>query len=104
MVFPFVREYDTAPEQESPDSQKKQTEETEKQRQAWLDADRNRRKERQGCGSGEEAAEEELYTPPTIMLASDLHYMSRATHNGKKTGGYHGKDRKETGDRAGAAL
>lgn len=30
----------------------------------------------------EEAAPEEAYVPPTIMMASDLHYMSSSTHDG----------------------
>lgn len=53
--------------------------EREKQRQAWLDARR-----RDAMKQTEEEAkepEEEVYTPPTIMLASDLHYMSSTTHD-----------------------
>ena len=63
-----------------------EAEERERQRQAWLDAERNRRQERAAGETktvGEEPAEpeEEPYVPPTIMLASDLHYMSSTTHD-----------------------
>lgn len=35
----------------------------------------------QTCAGGE-AQEEEPYVPPQIMIASDLHFMSRSTHDG----------------------
>ena len=68
-----------------------EAEERERQRQAWLDAEKNRRSGRQRRRVGETAAaegpaepEEEPYVPPTIMLASDLHFMSKTTHDGGK--------------------
>lgn len=61
--------------------------EKERQRQAWLDAQRRQWEQQQaaakhaGEAEQETAPEEEPYTPPTIMIASDLHYMSRTTHD-----------------------
>lgn len=80
-----------------------EAEERERQRQAWLDAERNRRIRQQRRCAGETNAaegpaepEEEPYVPPTIMLASDLHFMSKTTHDGgsafwKMTSGDDGK-------------
>ncbi len=75
------------PDGESQPGQR-EAEEREKQRQAWLDAERNRRAGQQRSCAGETKAaegpaapEEEPYSPPTIMLASDLHFMSSTTHD-----------------------
>lgn len=42
----------------------------------WKQRDRD-----QGLTQPEEAGVEEPYVPPTIMMASDLHYMSASTHD-----------------------
>ena len=57
----------------------------EKERQKWLaEYRRQRRRHRKPSGKGEETEEEKPYEPPTLMLASDLHYMSSTTHDDGK--------------------
>lgn len=55
------------------------------ERQEWLDAYHKWRLENQKRYGQEESSmvqdEEEIYVPPTLMLASDLHYMSSTTHD-----------------------
>jgi len=65
---------------------RKERERAEAERQAWLDAYHKWRLEnqkQQGQGEETEQAEEkeEPYVPPTLMLTSDLHYMSSTTHD-----------------------
>ena len=43
-----------------------------------------RRRQSHGQSQTQEILEPEPYRPPTLMLASDLHYMSRGTHDGGK--------------------
>lgn len=57
----------------------------EKERQKWLaEYRRQRRRHRKPSGEGAETEEEKPYEPPTLMLASDLHYMSSTTHDDGK--------------------
>ena len=57
----------------------------EKERQKWLaEYRRQRHRHRKPSGEGEETEEEKPYEPPTLMLASDLHYMSSTTHDDGK--------------------
>ena len=57
----------------------------EKERQKWLaEYRRQRRRRRKPSGEGAETEEEKPYEPPTLMLASDLHYMSSTTHDDGK--------------------
>lgn len=57
----------------------------EKERQKWLaEYRRQRRRHRKPSGEGTETEEEKPYEPPTLMLASDLHYMSSTTHDDGK--------------------
>lgn len=57
----------------------------EKERQKWLaEYRRQRSRHRKPSGEGEETEEEKPYEPPTLMLASDLHYMSSTTHDDGK--------------------
>ena len=57
----------------------------EKERQKWLAKyRRQRRRHRKPSGEGAETEEEKPYEPPTLMLASDLHYMSSTTHDDGK--------------------
>lgn len=58
----------------------------EKERQKWWLAEyrRQRRRHRKPSGEGAETEEEKPYEPPTLMLASDLHYMSSTTHDDGK--------------------
>lgn len=57
----------------------------EKERQKWLaEYRRQRRRRRKPSGEGTETEEEKPYEPPTLMLASDLHYMSSTTHDDGK--------------------
>ena len=57
----------------------------EKERQKWLaEYRRQRRRHRKPSGEGAETGEEKPYEPPTLMLASDLHYMSSTTHDDGK--------------------
>ena len=57
----------------------------EKERQKWLaEYRRQRRRHRKLSGEGAETEEEKPYEPPTLMLASDLHYMSSTTHDDGK--------------------
>ena len=57
----------------------------EKERQKWLaEYRRQRRRHRKPYGEGAETEEEKPYEPPTLMLASDLHYMSSTTHDDGK--------------------
>lgn len=56
-----------------------------KERQKWLaEYRRQRRRHRKPSGEGAETEEEKPYEPPTLMLASDLHYMSSTTHDDGK--------------------
>ena len=57
----------------------------EKERQKWLAEYRRQwRRHRKPSGEGAETEEEKPYEPPTLMLASDLHYMSSTTHDDGK--------------------
>lgn len=57
----------------------------EEERQKWLaEYRRQRRRHRKPSGEGAETEEEKPYEPPTLMLASDLHYMSSTTHDDGK--------------------
>ncbi|RHV62674.1 metallophosphoesterase [Clostridium sp. OM02-18AC] len=57
----------------------------EKERQKWLaEYRRQRRRHRKPSGERAETEEEKPYEPPTLMLASDLHYMSSTTHDDGK--------------------
>ena len=81
-------------EQEREDDGQKSEEERqarlEQERQEWLVEYRRQQRQRrraQGAGNTEEQAETETekpYEPPTLMLASDLHFMSSSTHDDGK--------------------
>lgn len=57
-------------------------EKAEKEREAWLEAYRKWRwNNRRPQAAEAESEPEEPYAPPNLMIASDLHYMSRETHD-----------------------
>lgn len=76
---------------EAEESEEERLARLERERQEWL-AEYRRQRQRQhrqtyGAGKTAEEAETETekpYEPPTLMLASDLHYMSSTTHDDGK--------------------
>lgn len=73
---------------ESEDSGEERLARLEEERQEWLaEYRRQQRRHRRAHGSGkteEETEAEKPYEPPTLMLASDLHFMSNTTHDDGK--------------------
>ncbi|MCD8169884.1 MAG: metallophosphoesterase [Clostridiales bacterium] len=76
----------TASDAQSQEQDALTPEEKERQRQEWIEEYKKQRK-KQLMGEKREAmaetteTENEPYVPPTIMLASDLHYISAVTHD-----------------------
>lgn len=83
---------ESKPEETQEDQEKDQESEEERQarleeeRQAWLEQYRKKQKKHKKDKPKEEepVEEEKPYEPPTLMLVSDLHYMSRTTHDDGK--------------------
>ena len=75
---------------ESEESEEESLARLEQERQEWLAEYRRPQRQRRrthGAGRNAEKAdmeEEKPYEPPTLMLASDLHYMSSTTHDDGK--------------------
>lgn len=75
---------------ESEESEEESLARLEQERQEWLaEYRRQQRQRRRTHGAGRNAKkadmeEEKPYEPPTLMLASDLHYMSSTTHDDGK--------------------
>lgn len=75
---------------ESEESEEERLARLEQERQEWLaEYRRQQRQRRRTHGAGRNAKkadmeEEKPYEPPTLMLASDLHYMSSTTHDDGK--------------------
>ena len=76
---------------ESEESEEERLARLEQERQEWLaEYRRQQRQRRRAHGSGkqagatDEAETEKPYKPPTLMLASDLHFMSSTTHDDGK--------------------
>ena len=75
---------------ESEESEEERLARLEQERQEWLAEYRRQQRQRRrthGAGRNAEKADmekEKPYEPPTLMLASDLHYMSSTTHDDGK--------------------
>lgn len=82
---PEEQKKDQKEAEESGESEEEQAARLEEERQAWLREYRKHRKTHKSDKAEEEQVEEEKpYEPPTLMLVSDLHYMSRTTHDDGK--------------------
>lgn len=66
---------------ERAEKEKAELEQAKREREAWLEAYRKWRWKNRKPPEEEAEPEEEPYVPPKLMIASDLHYMSRNTHD-----------------------